>query len=164
MRHVLVIKNSKVAHWISSLKISWRSSLTSSFFFYSKGITYFEIHDLWFEQGMILFLYGGMIRERALEVLQTGMFYILLVFVLILIQNIFSKVLQFIYFSLFIVDMVQSATLFRKAAGVYQYLVGVVLPCLQTKQGVERPPECMIKVASAMSIICLAEAQVGVYQ
>lgn len=59
--------------------------------------------------------------------------------------------------------MVQSATLLRKAAGIYQYLAQEVLPCLQTKLSVEMPPECMIKVSSAMSLLCLAEAQVGVY-
>lgn len=59
--------------------------------------------------------------------------------------------------------MVQSATLLRKAAGIYQYLAQDVLPCLQTKLSVEMPPECMTKVSSAMNLLCLAEAQVGVY-
>lgn len=117
----------QVAHCIPGLKISWCSSLISSFFFQFKGTKYFEIPDLRFELGMVLFIYGGMIRERALEVLQ--------------------------------IDLVQSATLLRKAAGVYQYLALEVLPLLQPELAAERPPECMTKVSSAMSLLCLAEVQ-----
>ncbi|CAK9176222.1 unnamed protein product [Ilex paraguariensis] len=56
-------------------------------------------------------------------------------------------------------DMVQSATLFRKAAGVYHYLAYEVLPSLQPALAPERPPEATSSVSSVMSLICLAEAQ-----
>ncbi|KAK6116364.1 hypothetical protein DH2020_049826 [Rehmannia glutinosa] len=54
-------------------------------------------------------------------------------------------------------DMVQSATLFRKAAGVYSYLAQQVFNNLSWTQ--ERPPEATPSVSSVMSLICLAEAQ-----
>ncbi|PSR91195.1 BRO1 domain-containing protein [Actinidia chinensis var. chinensis] len=57
------------------------------------------------------------------------------------------------------VDLVQSATLFRKAAGVYHYLAHEVLPRLQSVLSPERPPEATSSVSSVMSLICLAEAQ-----
>uniref|UniRef100_A0A5B7ASP1 BRO1 domain-containing protein n=1 Tax=Davidia involucrata TaxID=16924 RepID=A0A5B7ASP1_DAVIN len=56
-------------------------------------------------------------------------------------------------------DLVQSATLFRKAAGVYHYLAHEVLPSLQPSLAQERPPEAVSGVCSVMSLICLAEAQ-----
>ncbi|KAK6133861.1 hypothetical protein DH2020_032411 [Rehmannia glutinosa] len=54
-------------------------------------------------------------------------------------------------------DMVQSATLFRKAAGVYSYLAQQVFNNLSRTQ--ERPPEATPSVSFVMSLICLAEAQ-----
>ncbi|KAF7132025.1 hypothetical protein RHSIM_Rhsim09G0111300 [Rhododendron simsii] len=57
------------------------------------------------------------------------------------------------------VDLVQSATLFRKAAGVYHYLALEVLPNLLSSSAPERQPEATSCVASVMSLICLAEAQ-----
>ncbi|GFP96621.1 apoptosis-linked gene 2-interacting protein x 1 [Phtheirospermum japonicum] len=54
-------------------------------------------------------------------------------------------------------DMVQSATLFRKAAGVYNYLSHEILINLNLIN--ERPPEAMHTVSSIMSLVCLAEAQ-----
>lgn len=57
------------------------------------------------------------------------------------------------------VDLVQSATLFRKAAGVYHYLALEVLPCLLSSSAPERQPEATSSVSSVMSLICLAEAQ-----
>lgn len=61
-----------------------------------------------------------------------------------------------------IIDLVQSATIFRKAAGVYQYLAHDVIPSLRSASNVERPPESTSTVCSVMSLICLAEAQVSV--
>ena len=58
--------------------------------------------------------------------------------------------------------MVQSSTLFRRAAGVYHYLAHEVLPSLQGVLTPEGPPEATSSVSSVMSLICLAEAQVGV--
>lgn len=56
-------------------------------------------------------------------------------------------------------DFVESATLFRKAAGVYQYLSQDVLPPLEPKLPPERPLEATPSMASIMSLVCLAEAQ-----
>ncbi|KAK1374569.1 BRO1 domain-containing protein [Heracleum sosnowskyi] len=56
-------------------------------------------------------------------------------------------------------DLVQSATLFRKAAGVYHSLAIEVLPHFQHVLPSERPPEATLNVSSVMSLICLAEAQ-----
>lgn len=60
------------------------------------------------------------------------------------------------------IDLVQSATLLRKAAGVYHYLAHEVLPSLKNELTLEGPPEATSTVSSAMSFICLAEAQVSV--
>ncbi|XVE91388.1 hypothetical protein REPUB_Repub01dG0005400 [Reevesia pubescens] len=57
------------------------------------------------------------------------------------------------------VDLVQSATLFREAAGVFQHLANEVFPSLQSAQSVERPPEATPSMSTVMSLICLAEAQ-----
>ncbi|XAR65399.1 hypothetical protein NMG60_11009518 [Bertholletia excelsa] len=56
-----------------------------------------------------------------------------------------------------LVDLVQSATLFRKAAGVYHYLAHEVLPNFQLN--LEKPPEASSSVSLVMNLICLAEAQ-----
>ncbi|KAH9322983.1 hypothetical protein KI387_017622, partial [Taxus chinensis] len=55
--------------------------------------------------------------------------------------------------------VVESATLFRKAAGVYQYLAQDVLPPLEPSLPPERPPEATPSMASIMSLVCLADAQ-----
>ncbi|KAI3497905.1 hypothetical protein L2E82_13881 [Cichorium intybus] len=57
-------------------------------------------------------------------------------------------------------DLVQSATLFRKSAGVYHYLAHEILPSLQPAISTERPPEVSSSLSSVMSFICLAEAQI----
>ncbi|XWS69805.1 hypothetical protein CRYUN_Cryun04dG0209900 [Craigia yunnanensis] len=56
-------------------------------------------------------------------------------------------------------DLVQSAALFREAAGVFQHLANEVFPSLQSAQSVERPPEATPSMSTVMSLICLAEAQ-----
>ncbi|XP_059655545.1 uncharacterized protein LOC132302651 [Cornus florida] len=58
-------------------------------------------------------------------------------------------------------DLVESATLFRKAAGVYHYLAHDLLPYIQPLPMLitERPLEASSCMPSVMSIICLAEAQ-----
>ncbi|KAF8407846.1 hypothetical protein HHK36_006983 [Tetracentron sinense] len=56
-------------------------------------------------------------------------------------------------------DLVQSATLYRKAAGVYHYLAHELLPSVQPALALEIPPEATSSVSSVMSLICLAEAQ-----
>ncbi|KAL2546378.1 Endosomal targeting BRO1-like domain-containing protein [Forsythia ovata] len=107
VHHVdLISNNHRMTCWISDLKIRWSSTLTSSSIFHLHGPKFYQINDLHFELGMILVLYGAMLRERALEVL--------------------SK------------DLVQSATLFRKASGVYHYLAHEVLPPLQNALPPER--------------------------
>ncbi|KAJ1389454.1 BRO1 domain [Sesbania bispinosa] len=116
-----------MAQWTAALKISWSSALGSSSFFNFKGPKFFQIDNLRFELGMTLFLCGGILRERALEVLSS--------------------------------DLVQSATIFRQAAGIYHHLAHVVLPPLEPELPPEKPPEALAAVSTIMSLICLAEAQ-----
>ncbi|RVW65096.1 hypothetical protein CK203_034934 [Vitis vinifera] len=123
----LVSNNRQMIVWTTELKIRWTSALSASSFFNLLGPKYFQIDSLRFELCMTLFLYGAILRERALEVLPA--------------------------------DLVQSATLFRKAAGVYQYLAHDVIPSLHPASTAERPPESTSAVSSVMSLICLAEAQ-----
>ncbi|PQQ09642.1 pH-response regulator protein palA/RIM20 [Prunus yedoensis var. nudiflora] len=126
--HVGMISNfGQIVRWNSELKMQWTSALSSSSFFNFKGPKYFQINSLQFEIGMTLFLYGAILRERALEVLPA--------------------------------DLVQSATLFREAAGVFHHLAHKVLPILQYSLTAERPPEVVSSVSAVMSLICLAEAQ-----
>lgn len=71
--HVGMISNfSQIVRWNSELKMQWTSALSSSSFFNFKGPKYFQINSLQFEIGMTLFLYGAILRERALEVLPAG--------------------------------------------------------------------------------------------
>ncbi|MED6218616.1 hypothetical protein PIB30_028170 [Stylosanthes scabra] len=57
-------------------------------------------------------------------------------------------------------DLVQSATMFRKAAGVYHHLAHNVLPPLQyVRPSAGKPPETLPTLSIIMSLICLAEAQ-----
>ncbi|KAE9605672.1 hypothetical protein Lal_00024814 [Lupinus albus] len=65
--------NNRMAQRTAALKICWSSGLTSSSFFNLSGLKFFQIDDLRFELGMTLFLYGGILRERALEVLSTDL-------------------------------------------------------------------------------------------
>ncbi|PWA72264.1 endosomal targeting BRO1-like domain-containing protein [Artemisia annua] len=57
-------------------------------------------------------------------------------------------------------NLLQSATLLRRAAGVYQYLAYEFLPLLKDAQSFECPPEATIPVSYVMSLICLAESQI----
>ncbi|KAG2665339.1 hypothetical protein I3760_15G004100 [Carya illinoinensis] len=123
----LIGSNGQMVRWTSDLKIRWSSALSSSSFFNLLGPKFFQIDNLRFELGMTLFLYGAILRERALEVLPT--------------------------------DLVQSATFFREAAGVYHHLANEVLPSLGPALPAERPPEAFSSVSTVMSLICLAEAQ-----
>ncbi|KAK9074484.1 hypothetical protein SSX86_007082 [Deinandra increscens subsp. villosa] len=113
----------------SNLKIRWTSPLSSSCSLNIMGPKFYQIDNLRFELGSVLFFYGSMLRERASQVLAT--------------------------------DLVQSATLFRKAAGVYLYLAHDVLPSLKAKHTAHGPPEATPSVSTVMSLICLAEAQVA---
>ncbi|KAK7407571.1 hypothetical protein VNO78_09524 [Psophocarpus tetragonolobus] len=110
-----------------ALKIFWSSALSTSSFFNFMGPKFFQINNLRFELGMTLYLCGGILRERALEVLST--------------------------------DLVQSATIFRQAAGIYHHLAQEVLPRLEPELPPEKPPEALAAVSTIMSLICLAEAQ-----
>ena len=62
-----------MAQWTAALKIRWSSAVSSSPFFNFTGPKFFQIDDLRFELGMTLFLYGAILRDRALEVLSAGM-------------------------------------------------------------------------------------------
>ncbi|KAF5444479.1 hypothetical protein F2P56_033607 [Juglans regia] len=124
----LISSNGLMLRWTSNLKIRWTSALSSSSSFFNlRGPKFFQIDNLRFELGMTLFLYGAILRERALEALPA--------------------------------DLVQSATFFREAAGVYHHLANEVLPSLQHALPAERPPEAVSSVSTIMSLICLAEAQ-----
>lgn len=57
-------------------------------------------------------------------------------------------------------DLVRAATLFRKAAGVYNCLASQVLPSLLPNLSSERPIEVTPEICSTLSLVCLAEAQV----
>ncbi|KAE8100756.1 hypothetical protein FH972_018619 [Carpinus fangiana] len=123
----LISSNGRMVRWTSDLKIRWTSVLGSSSFFNLRGPKFFQIDNLRFELGMALFLYGAILRERALEVLPT--------------------------------DLVQSATFFREAAGVYHHLANEVLPSLLPALPADRPLEAISSVSTVMSLICLAESQ-----
>ncbi|XP_063940528.1 uncharacterized protein LOC135149260 [Daucus carota subsp. sativus] len=57
-------------------------------------------------------------------------------------------------------DLVQSTTLFRKAAGIYHSLATKVVSEYEaTLITEERPPEATSNVCSVLSLVCLAEAQ-----
>ncbi|XP_071735658.1 uncharacterized protein [Rutidosis leptorrhynchoides] len=118
----------RVIQWTSILKIRWTSPLSYSSILNLMGPRFFQINNLRFELGIVLFFYGAMLREYASQLLTT--------------------------------DLVQSATQFRKGAGVYHYLALEVLPCLKNALTLDGPPEATSSVSSAMSFICLAEAQI----
>nr|DAD35292.1 TPA_asm: hypothetical protein HUJ06_005932 [Nelumbo nucifera] len=120
-----------MVQWTQDLKIRWSSVLCASSIFNLMGPKFFQIDNLRFELGMVLFLYGAILRERASEILTA--------------------------------DLVQSATLYRKAAGVYDHLANKVLPSLQPALAQERIPEATLSICSIMSLICLAEAQVSIF-
>ncbi|CAL0318114.1 unnamed protein product [Lupinus luteus] len=65
--------NNRMAQWTTALKIRWSSGLTTSSFFNLSGLKFFQIDNLRFELGMTLFLYGGILRERASELLSTDL-------------------------------------------------------------------------------------------
>lgn len=69
--HTKEIGHSQMLQWNASLKIRWSSALSSSSIFW--GLKFFQIDHLVFELSMTLFLYGAILRERALEVLSAGM-------------------------------------------------------------------------------------------
>ncbi|KAK4763753.1 hypothetical protein SAY87_013191 [Trapa incisa] len=124
-----ICSNRQVMYWVSNLKIQWTTAVGGSLSFLNLlGPKYYQVGNIRFELGMILFLYGATLRDRACEISTEA--------------------------------LVQSATLFREAAGVYLYLSEEVLPSLQSIDAGKRPPESTSSVASVMSLICLAEAQV----
>lgn len=124
----LVSSNRQIDQWAANLKIQWSSALCSSSFFNLMGPKFFQIGDLKFELQMMLFLYGAILRQRAIEILAE--------------------------------DLVQSATLFREAAGVYHHLAheDVSAPS-QAYLLAEKPPEILSSVSTIMNLVCLAEAQ-----
>lgn len=77
--------------------------------------------------------------------------------------NLLVLVLIMLYFYYF-TDLVQSTSLFRKAAGVYHHIAHEVLPNLQHNLRPEGPPEALTTVSDVFSLICLAEAQVSLYE
>lgn len=158
----LVCDNPRMVRWTSDLKIRWSSALSSSSFFFLTGPKYFRIDNLQFELGMTLFLYGAMIREWASEVLSVGkeLRCIICCIQLVLLNE---NDCMIVFTSDTVADLVQSATLFRKAAGVYHYLALEVFPHMLSSSALERQPEATSSVSSVMSLICLAEAQVSAW-
>lgn len=55
----------------------------------------------------------------------------------------------------------ESTALYRKAAGVFEYLANVILVPLQSEFTGEFPPEGVTAMSDIMSLVCLADAQVG---
>lgn len=157
MHHVNIVgDNPKMVRWISDLKIRWSSALTPSSFFQLNGPKLYQMDNLHFELGMTLFVLGALLRDQALEVLSTGVCDICV--------RSFISSLSFhgnILVISLISDLVQSASILRKAAGVYQHLAQDVLPCLQRALAPESPPEALMSVSSATALVCLAEAQVS---
>lgn len=157
IHHVKIVGDSpKMVQWISDLKIRWSSALTPSSFFHLNGPKLYQMDSLHFELSMTLFVLGALLRDQALEVLSTGMCGMY--------DHFFISSLSFhgnILFISLISDLVQSASVLRKAAGVYQHLAQDVLPCLQPELAPERPPEAVISVSAATALVCLAEAQVS---
>ncbi|EXC19641.1 hypothetical protein L484_019391 [Morus notabilis] len=124
----LVSSNRQISQWTANLKIQWSSALCSSSFFNLRSPKFFQIGDLKFELQMMLFLYGAILRQRAVEILPE--------------------------------NLVQSATLFREAAGLYRHLADESFASLQQHSLlVEKPPEILPSVSTVMNLICLAEAQ-----
>lgn len=65
--------NTQMVRWVSNLRIQWASALTGTLPFLNlMGPKYFQVNDIRFELGMNLFLYGAILRERALEVMPEG--------------------------------------------------------------------------------------------
>jgi hypothetical protein len=60
--NVLVIK------WTEELKLRWTSPLTGGF---TKG-KLFRVNDLVYEHVMVMWLYAGLLRERAFEMIDRG--------------------------------------------------------------------------------------------
>jgi len=56
-------------------------------------------------------------------------------------------------------DLVESTALYRKAAGVFEYLANVILVPLQSEFTGEFPPEGVTAMSDIMSLVCLADAQ-----
>ncbi|EXB49711.1 hypothetical protein L484_006260 [Morus notabilis] len=124
----LVSSNCQISQWTANLKIQWSSALCSSSFFNLRSPKFFQIGDLKFELQMMLFLYGAILRQRAVEIVPE--------------------------------NLVQSATLFREAAGLYRHLADESFASLQQHSLlVEKPPEILPSVSTVMNLICLAEAQ-----
>ncbi|KAI4313960.1 hypothetical protein L6164_026903 [Bauhinia variegata] len=71
----------------------------------------------------------------------------------------YAAILRDRAFEVLSTDLVQSATLFREAAGIYHYLAHDILPPLQPVLPSEKPPEALAAISTIMSLICLAEAQ-----
>lgn len=61
----------QILQWTTNLKIQWTSALNSSPTFSIGGPRLFCIDNLWFELGMALFLYGALLREHGLEMLNS---------------------------------------------------------------------------------------------
>lgn len=67
-----VSSNYEVVRWISEIKIRWSSALSLSPLFNLRGPKFYQIDNIRFELKMVIFLYGALLRERALEVLSEG--------------------------------------------------------------------------------------------
>lgn len=146
--------NPQIVQWTTDLQLRWTSHLSGSSGRLFTGSKYYRVDDLRYELGMTFFLYGALLRELAVEVLSTGMFSIIFCPSILF----YSRSERCVCPN--IADMVEAGMLFRRAAGIYQHLAQNVLPPLQPLLPPDRSPESTVTLASIMSIICLAEAQV----
>ncbi|XP_002980459.2 BRO1 domain-containing protein BROX [Selaginella moellendorffii] len=80
-------------------------------------------------------------------------------FELAMMLSLYAALLRERAMELLATDLVESAMLFRRASGVYHHLSQDLLPGLQTLLSLDKSPELTSSMATAMSLVCLAEAQ-----
>lgn len=119
---------SRFREWTRNLQLTWSSPLIKPSLF--GGPHYFEVPDLRFEQGMILALYGSLLRRHGLELLPKGDM---------------AESARFLR---------QAAGVYSHSA---ENILSVLEPPILPQE--KRPPEVHPKMAKAWSTICLAEAQ-----
>ena len=66
-------KDGNMMQWTSQIAIRWTSPMSGRVL---KGPRYFQVDDMRYELGMTLNLYGALLRERALEVIRTGILFV----------------------------------------------------------------------------------------
>ncbi|KAL6573670.1 hypothetical protein OROHE_002129 [Orobanche hederae] len=123
---------------ISNLKIRWITTVVNpSSIFHLKAPNFHQINDIHFELGMTLFLYGSLLRGRALEVLSSG------------------KHSSYMMNDRLAPDRL--APHISQNRCVYDYIAREVrTPKIRGEDGITKATSY---VSSVMSLICLADAQ-----